>query len=124
MRAMSEAVSRLEANGHFGPFVAVLGQGLFLVAQTPTQARSCCRRTVLSRSWAVVRCFDRRHSTRSWGLVALWQRSGARRLNSLSRPTYAPSSCNSAAEPVFIFRVCEKMTVRIKEPEAIMQLWM
>ena len=28
------------------------------------------------------------------------------------------------AEPVFVFRVCEKMALRIKEPDAIMQLEM
>ena len=33
--AVSEAIGHLEQNGHFGPFAAVLGQRLFLVAQTP-----------------------------------------------------------------------------------------
>ena len=33
--AVSEAIGELEGNGHFGPFAVVLGQGLFLVAQTP-----------------------------------------------------------------------------------------
>jgi hypothetical protein len=28
------------------------------------------------------------------------------------------------AEPEYLFRVCEKMVLRIKEPEAIMQLEM
>ena len=35
MRAVSDAIGLLEQNGHFGPFAAVLGQRLFLVAQTP-----------------------------------------------------------------------------------------
>src|SRR3984957_5291720 len=33
--AISAAIGRLEGNGHFGPFAVVLGQRLFLVAQTP-----------------------------------------------------------------------------------------
>jgi hypothetical protein len=32
---VSDAIGRLEGHGHFGPFAVVLGQGLFLVAQTP-----------------------------------------------------------------------------------------
>ena len=35
VRAVSGAIGRLEENGHFGPFAVVLGQELFLVAQTP-----------------------------------------------------------------------------------------
>src|SRR6202020_1003033 len=35
VRAVSGAIGDLERNGHFGPFAVVLGQGLFLVAQTP-----------------------------------------------------------------------------------------
>ena len=37
MEAISKAIGELEAHGHFGPFAVVLGQGLFLVAQTPDQ---------------------------------------------------------------------------------------
>ena len=40
MRAVSNAIGQLEGHGHFGPFAAVLGQGLFLVAQTPNPAGS------------------------------------------------------------------------------------
>src|SRR5262249_61772009 len=35
VRAVSQAVGELEGHGHFGPFAAVLGQRLFLIAQTP-----------------------------------------------------------------------------------------
>ena len=35
VRAISDAIGRLEQNGQFGPFAAVLGQQLFRVAQTP-----------------------------------------------------------------------------------------
>ena len=38
MTAVSTAIGRLEGNGHFGPFAAVLGQGLFVIAQTPDRA--------------------------------------------------------------------------------------
>jgi uncharacterized linocin/CFP29 family protein len=35
VRVVSEVIGDLEAGGHFGPFAAVFGQKLFLIAQTP-----------------------------------------------------------------------------------------
>src|SRR4029077_2513794 len=36
VRAVSRAIARLEDDGHFGPFALVLGNDLFVVAQSPS----------------------------------------------------------------------------------------
>ena len=121
---MSEAVSRLEANGHFGPFVAVLGQGLFLIAQTPDPGS-----LVLPQD-RIVPFLGGGSLLRSSTLDAFLGFSGvvAALGGAPVELVVATDLCTQflqlSPEPVFIFRVCEKMTVRIKEPEAIMQLWM
>ena len=124
MRAVSEAVGRLEANGHFGPFAAVLGQGLFLIAQTPDLGS-----LVLPQD-RIVPFLSGGSLLRSSTLDAFLGFSGV--VVALGGApvelVVATDLCTQflqlSPEPVFIFRVCEKMTVRIKEPEAIMQLWM
>ena len=124
VRAVSEAVSRLEANGHFGPFVAVLGQGLFLIAQTPDPGS-----LVLPQD-RIVPFLGGGSLLRSSTLDAFLGFSGvvAALGGAPVELVVATDLCTQflqlSPEPVFIFRVCEKMTVRIKEPEAIMQLWM
>ena len=48
--------------------------------------------------------------------MAWWSRSAVRRSSSLSPTDYALQFLQLTAEPVFLFRVSEKMVLRIKEP--------
>lgn len=130
---IAEAIGLLEARGHFGPFAVALDQGLFVVAETPTQA--------------LVLPYDRiipflgggpllRSSTLDFPLIQPLPLPLGPLLNGVvvalgGAPVeliVATDVCvqflQLTAEPVFVFRVCEKMALRIKEPEAIMQLEM
>ena len=119
MRAVSEAIGVLERNGHFGPFSVILGQTLFLVAQTPDvgslvmpQDRiipflgggSLLRSSTLPEHKGVV--------------VAL----GGGAVELVVATDMSVQFLQVTTDPMFVFRVFEKMALRIKEPEAIMAL--
>jgi hypothetical protein len=124
VRAVSGAIGLLEQNGHFGPFAVTLGQGLFLVAQTPDVG-------------SLVMPQDRiipflgggpllRSSTLdvfngySGVVVAL----GGAPVELVVASDMSLQFLQVTPEPVFIFRVCEKIALRIREPRAIVQLYM
>ena len=117
--AVSDAIGRLEGQGHFGPFAVVLDQQLFLVAQTPNVASLYCRKIASSRFWAAVRCSARPRLTQT--AAWLW-RLAASQSSSSSQRMCRSSSCRSPAEPNFLFRVWEKIALRIKEVDAIVRL--
>jgi uncharacterized linocin/CFP29 family protein len=122
--AISDAIGRLERTGQFGPFAVVLGQQLFLVAQTPD-------------SQSLVLPQDRiipflgggpllRSSTLDDlnGFTGLVIALGGSPLELVVAADMNLQFLQVSADPVFLFRVCEKITLRIKEPDAIVQLYM
>src|SRR5262245_48192378 len=119
VRAVSRAIGQLEADGHFGPFAVVLDHALFTVAQTPDpnslvlpQDRiipflgggSLLRSSTLPLGYGVV--------------VAL----GGAPVELVVAKDMCFEFLQVTHEPEFIFRVCEKMVLRIKEPDAIITL--
>jgi uncharacterized linocin/CFP29 family protein len=117
--AVSRAIGILENSGHFGPFALVLDQALFTIAQTPDpnslvlpQDRiipflgggSMLRSTTLPPVRGVV--------------VAL----GGAPVEIVVAKDMCLEFLQLTHEPVFIFRVCEKMVLRIKESAAIVTL--
>jgi uncharacterized linocin/CFP29 family protein len=117
--AVSRAIGDLEADGHFGPFAIVLGQALFTIAQTPDPGSlvlpqdriipflgggSLLRSTTLPMGRGVV--------------VAL----GGAPVELVVAKDMCLEFLQLTHEPVFIFRVCEKMVLRIKQPAAIITL--
>ena len=124
VRAVSAAIGVLERNGHFGPFAVVLGQRLFLIAQTPDVG-------------SLVMPQDRIIPFLGGG--PLLRSSTLDDLNGFSGVVVALGGApvelvvatdiclqflQVTTEPVFIFRVCEKIALRIREPDAIVQLYM
>ncbi len=122
--AVSGAIGDLEQDGHFGPFAVVLGQGLFLLAQTPDVG-------------SLVMPQDRiipflgggpllRSSTlddfggNSGVVVAL----GGSPVELVIATDVSLQFLQVTEEPAFIFRVCEKIALRIREPDAIALLYM
>jgi uncharacterized linocin/CFP29 family protein len=116
--AISEAIGRLERHGHFGPFAVVLGQQLFVVAQTPDRGSlvlpqdriipflgggPLLRSSTLSDSAGVV--------------VAL----GGAPIELVVATDMNLQFLQVSAEPVFLFRVSEKIALRIRE-RAVVQL--
>jgi uncharacterized linocin/CFP29 family protein len=124
VRGIAEAIGRLEAGGHFGPFAVVLDQRLFLVAETPSPDLVLPQDRIipflgggpLLRSSTLDVAFN----LISGVVVAL----GGAPVELVVATDVCVQFLQLTADPLFVFRVCEKMALRIKEPEAIMQLAM
>jgi uncharacterized linocin/CFP29 family protein len=120
---IAAAIGRLEATGHFGPFAVVLDQRLFLVAQTPapTLVLPQDRITPFLGGGPLLRSstLDARGVGEGNGVVVAL---GGAPVELVIATDVCVQFLQVTAEPEFLFRVCEKMVLRIKEPEAIMQL--
>jgi uncharacterized linocin/CFP29 family protein len=124
VRAVSEAIGRLESSGHFGPFAVVLDQGLFLVAQSPDR-----RSLVLPQDRIIPflgggpllrsSTLDHRHI-----FTGLVMALGGAPFELVVATDMCLQFLQVTADPVFLFRVRERMALRIKEPEAIIELFM
>jgi uncharacterized linocin/CFP29 family protein len=124
VRAVSRAIGLLESRGHFGPFAVVLGQGLFLVAQTPDQDS-----LVLPQDRIIPFLGGNsllRSSTVSAlnGFSGLVVALGGAPIELVIATDVCVQFLQLTAEPVFLFRVFERMVLSIKEPDAIIQLFM
>lgn len=116
VRAVSASIGRLEDQGHFGPFAIVLGQGLFTAAETPSPGSlvlpqdriipflgggSFLRSSALEPGTGVV--------------VAL----GGAPVDLVVAKDMSLDFLQKTSDPMFVFRVFEKIVLRIKQPEAI-----
>jgi uncharacterized linocin/CFP29 family protein len=117
--AVSDAIGKLEGKGHFGPFAVALDQKFFLIAQTPDDdslvlpqdriipflgGGSLLRSSTLAEHRGVV--------------VAL----GGAAVELVVATDMSVQFLQVTTDPMFVFRVFEKMALRIKEREAIMAL--
>ena len=117
---ISEAIGRLEARGHFGPFALVLDQAFFTAVQTPNkdslvlpqdrilpflgEGGSLLRSSTLPGNSGVV--------------VAL----GGAPVELVVATDVTCGFLQVTPDPMYVFRVYEKMVLRIKEPGAIVSL--
>lgn len=119
---IADAIGRLEERGHFGPFAVVLDQAMFLVAQTPTAALVLPQDRILPflGGGPLLRSstLDVARGVRSGVVVAL----GGEPVELVIATDVCVQFLQVTAEPNFVFRVCEKLALRIKEPDAIIQL--
>jgi hypothetical protein len=122
VRGIAQAIGLLEARGHFGPFAVVLDQELFLVAQTPTAALVLPQDRILPflGGGPLLRSstLNIAPGVRSGVVVAL----GGEPVELVVATDVCVQFLQVTVEPLFVFRVCEKMALRIKEPEAIIRL--
>jgi uncharacterized linocin/CFP29 family protein len=117
--AVSKAIGALDESGHFGPFALVLGNDLFEAAQTPDTGSlvlpqdrivpflgggSLLRSSTLDPNQGV--------------LVAL----GGTPVELIVATDVCFEFLQLTLEPAFLFRVCEKMVLRVKESAAIVTL--
>jgi uncharacterized linocin/CFP29 family protein len=117
--AISKAVGRLEQHGHFGPFAVVLGQELFVVAQTPERGS-----LVLPQDRIIPFLGGGpllRSSTLN-DLAGLVVALGGAPIELVVATDMNLQFLQVSAEPVFLFRVSEKIVLRIRERGAIVQL--
>jgi uncharacterized linocin/CFP29 family protein len=124
VRAVSAAIGVLERNGHFGPFSVILGQTLFLVAQTPDVGSLVMpqdRIIPFLGGGSLLRSSTLDDLNEYSGLVVAL---GGAPIELVVATDMCLQFLQVTAEPVFIFRVCEKIALRIREPDAIVQLYM
>jgi uncharacterized linocin/CFP29 family protein len=124
VRAVSAAIGVLERNGHFGPFAVILGQTLFLVAQTPDVGSLVMpqdRIIPFLGGGSLLRSSTLDDLNEYSGLVVAL---GGAPIELVVATDMCLQFLQVTAEPVFIFRVCEKIALRIREPDAIVQLYM
>jgi uncharacterized linocin/CFP29 family protein len=119
VKGVSKSIGTLESAGHFGPFAVVLGQVLFTAVQTPSpgslvlpqdriipflEGGSLLRSTLLPDNQGIV--------------VAL----GGSPVELVVATDMSLNFLQVTTDPMFVFRVYEKVVLRIKEPEAIVRL--
>jgi uncharacterized linocin/CFP29 family protein len=122
--AVSAAIGKLEGAGQFGPFAAVFGQGLFLVAQTPDQASYALpqdRIIPFLGGGPLLRSSTLDDFNGYSGVVVAL---GGSPVELVVATDVSLQFLQVSADPTFLFRVSEKIALRIKEPDAIMQLYM
>jgi uncharacterized linocin/CFP29 family protein len=122
--AISDAIGRLEANGHFGPFAAVLGQKLFLVAQTPDKASLVLPQDRILPFLGGGPLLRSSTLDEPAGLTGVVIALGGAPIELVVATDMCLQFLQITSQPAFLFRVSEKIALRIKEPEAIAQLYL
>jgi uncharacterized linocin/CFP29 family protein len=120
--AVSKAIGNLEDSGHFGPFATVLGQQLFLIAQTPDN-----KSLVLPQDRIIPFLGGGpllRSSTLDAqnGYVGVVVALGGLPVEFIVATDMSLQFLQVTEEPAFLFRVREKIALRIKEAQAIVRL--
>jgi uncharacterized linocin/CFP29 family protein len=116
---VSGAIGDLDQSGHFGPFAVVLAQDLFTTAQTPSpgslvlpqdriipflEGAPLLRSTLVPNGHGIV--------------VAL----GGAPVELVVATDMSLNFLQVTTDPMYVFRVFEKVVLRIKEPTAIVRL--
>jgi len=116
---VADAIGRLEGSGHFGPFAVVLDQAYFTAVQTPNNNSLVLPQDriipflgggPLLRSSAL--------PDHSGVVVAL----GGAPVEVVVATDMSIAFLQVTTDPMFVFRVFEKVVLRIKEPDAIVSL--
>ena len=116
---ISRAIGRLESAGHFGPFAVVLDQSFFTAVQTPNKSSLVLPQDrivpflaggPLLRTSAL--------PERSGVVIAL----GGAPVELVVATDVTLGFLQVTTEPMYVFRVYEKVVLRIKEPDAIVSL--
>ena len=124
VRAISRAIGDLERNGHFGPFAVVLGQGLFLIAQTPDVGSLVLPQDRIIPFLGGGPLLRSSTLDAMRGFTGLVVALGGAPVELVVATDLSLQFLQVTNEPAFIFRVYEKIALRIKEPTAIVQLTM
>jgi len=116
--AVSAAIGTLESNGYFGPFAVVLGQQLFLAAQTPTASLVLPQDRIIPFLGGGQLLRSSTLPDYSGVVVAL----GGSPVELVVARDVSLQFLQVTVQPQFYFRVYEKMALRIKAPQAIVRL--
>jgi uncharacterized linocin/CFP29 family protein len=115
---VSEAIGRLEDAGQFGPFALVLGQGLFTEVQTPNAQSLVLPQDrilpFLGSGGSLLRS-----STLEPHCGVLMALAG-QPVELVVASDMAVSFLQITPDPAYLFRVSEKICLRIRQPQAIL----
>lgn len=118
VQAVSRAVGELEAHGHFGPFAVVLGQELFLLAQTPNAVLVLPQDRIIPFLGGGPLLRSSTLPDDGGVVVAL----GGAPVELVVASDVSLQFMQVTDHPNYLFRVREKIALRIKEAEAIVRL--
>jgi uncharacterized linocin/CFP29 family protein len=119
VRAVSRAIGELEGQGHFGPFAAVLGQNLFLLAQSPSEAMVLPQDRILPFLGGGPLLRSSTLPLTGGVVVAL----GGAPVELVIASDVSLQFLQVTQHPNYLFRLREKIALRIKEAEAIVRLY-
>jgi uncharacterized linocin/CFP29 family protein len=123
VRAVSQAIGELEGHGHFGPFAAVLGNGLFLVAQTPDPGSLVLPQDRISPFLGGSSLLRSSTLDAYNGFSGVVVALGGMPVELVVASDLACQFLQVTQLPTFVFRVREKIALRIKEADAIVRLY-
>jgi uncharacterized linocin/CFP29 family protein len=118
VRAVSNAIGQLEGQGHFGPFAVVLDQQFFGAVQTPAVGLVLPQDRIIPFLGGGPLLRSSTLPEYSGVVVAL----GGRPVELVVATDVCVQFLQVTVDPVFVFRVCEKLALRIKEADAIVIL--
>jgi uncharacterized linocin/CFP29 family protein len=115
---ISRAISQLEAGGHLGPFACVLGHGKFTIAQTPNQGSLVLPQDRILPFLGGGPLLRTSTFDDDIGLVVA---SGGAPIDLVVATDISVAFLQITLEPRFVFRVYEKIALRIKEEHTIVR---
>ena len=116
MAAISAAIGQLEANGQFGPFAAVLDNNFFTAVQMPAAGLTLPQDRIipfLGSGGSLLRSSTL--PVDSGVVVAL----GGGAVELIVATDMSQAFLQVTSEPRFLFRLFEKIRLRINQPQAI-----
>jgi uncharacterized linocin/CFP29 family protein len=127
--AVTDAIGDLEDNGHFGPFAVVLSQGLFSLAQKPVNILNNVQASPDGPSFVpqarIIPFLGGGSLLRSSALpnkTGLVLALGGAPIELVVATDMSLQFLHVTDDPYFIFRIFEKIVLRIKEPTASVAL--
>jgi uncharacterized linocin/CFP29 family protein len=116
--AVSRAIGKLEAKHHLGPFACVLGHDYFTDAQTPTSSMVLPQDRILPFLGGGAMLRTSVLEPQQGLVIAL----GGAPIDLVVATDISVGFLQITTYPWFVFRVYEKIVLRIKQPEAIARL--
>jgi uncharacterized linocin/CFP29 family protein len=118
VQAVSKAIGQLEGQGHFGPFAVVLDQKFFVIVQSPDAGLVLPQDRIIPFLGGGPLLRSSTLPDYSGVVVAL----GGSPVELVVATDVCVQFLQITVNPLFVFRVCEKLALRIKEADAIVTL--
>jgi len=115
--AVSESIGNLEQNGHYGPFALVTGQELFRALQTPNNVSLVLPQDRVIPFLGAGGTLVRSTTLPPWQAVVV--ALGGEPVELVIAKDITVDFLQVTTDPVYVFRLHERLALRIKHPGAI-----